>query len=299
MVANNTFWNEYNLETMARMDDNSVNLVMTSPPYANARKKTYGGIHPDKYVEWFKPIAREIFRILRPDGSFILNIGDNTIDGETHLYTFELPIVLKREIGFKFVDPLVWHKKNPAPGKFTNRFKDAWEFCYHFTKTLDIKFFPANVSTPTTKESLLRALRQKDGASGESLTGSGFTTAAGTIKKNILARRERNNSSVVGTIDSNFDGLEMALPSNVLHFSGETTNVGHSAPFPEALPTFFIKAFTDIDDLVYDPFMGSGTTAVAARKLQRYFIGSDKEAVNIEVAKKRLEKELGMFAYSV
>ena len=111
----NLIHNESNLETMLRMPDNSVNLVMTSPPYAEARKKTYGGIHPDKYIEWFKPIAKEIYRILTSDGSFILNIGDNTIDGETHLYTFELPIVLKKELGFKFIDPLIWHKKTTPP----------------------------------------------------------------------------------------------------------------------------------------------------------------------------------------
>jgi site-specific DNA-methyltransferase (adenine-specific)/site-specific DNA-methyltransferase (cytosine-N4-specific) len=288
MIEMNKIYNESNLETMARIQDNSIDLVMTSPPYAEARKSTYGGVCADDYVEWFKPIAKEIYRILKPTGSFILNIGDNTIDGETHLYTFELPIVLKRELGFKFIDPLVWHKKNPAPGKFKNRFKDGWEFCYHFSKTLDLKFNPYAVATQTKQESLARALRQKDDANAKSLTGSGFTTAAGTIKKNIEKRRERNNNSGVGTIDENFEDLEMALPSNVLHLSGETTNVGHPAPYPTEIPAFFIKAFTDENDIVYDPFFGSGTTGEVCLRTNRKFIGSELKQDYIDIANKRL-----------
>lgn len=279
----NIIHNESNLETMLRMPDNSVNLVMTSPPYAEARKKTYGGIHPDKYVEWFKPIAKEIYRILAPDGSFILNIGDNTVDGETHLYTFELPIMLKRECGFKFIDPLIWHKKNPAPGKFKNRFKDGWEFCFHFTKTLDIKFKAKEVATPTKPESIARDKREKNETQTKSGTGSGFT------KK---GRRERNNNSGVGTVDANFTELEMALPSNVLHYSGETTNVGHPAAYPTDIPAFFIKAFTDEGDLVYDPFMGSGTTAEVALRLNRKFIGSELDKGYIKVANDRISEHL-------
>lgn len=289
MVELNTVYHEMNVDTMARMADNSVDLVMTSPPYADARKATYGGVCADEYVEWFKPIAKGIYRILKPTGSFILNIGDNTVDGETHLYTFELPIMLKRELGFKFIDPLIWHKKNPAPGKFKNRFKDGWEFCYHFSKTLDLKFNPYAVASQTQQQSLARALKQMDDANGKSLTGSGFITAAGTIKKNIEKRRERNNNSGVGTIDENFTDLEMALPSNVLHYSGETTNVGHPAAFPTDIPAFFIKAFTDEGDLVYDPFFGSGTTGEVCLRMGRNFIGSEMKSEYIPVSKKRLQ----------
>jgi len=278
-VELNTVYHEMNVDTMARMADNSVDLVMTSPPYADARKATYGGVCADEYVEWFKPIAKEIYRILKPTGSFILNIGDNTVDGETHLYTFELPIMLKRELGFKFIDPLIWHKKNPAPGRFKNRFKDGWEFCFHFTKTLDIKFKAKEVATPTKPESIARDKREKNETQTKSGTGSGFT------KK---GRRERNNNSGVGTVDENFTELEMALPSNVLHYSGETTNVGHPAAYPTDIPAFFIKAFTDEGDLVYDPFFGSGTTGEVCLRMGRNFIGSEMKDEYIPVSKERL-----------
>lgn len=287
----NKTYNESNLETMSRMPDNFVDLVVTSPPYADARKKMYGGIHPDKFVEWFKPIGQEIYRVLKPTGSFILNIGDNTIDGETHLYTFELPIMLKREVGFKFIDPLIWHKKTSPPGKFKNRFKDGWEFCYHFSKTLDLKFNPYAVAEPSKQVSIDRALRHKDFHEMKSNTGSGFTNP----NKN-LQRRIRNNGSGFGTNDQRLNDLDLALPSNVLYLSGETTNVNHPAPFPEGIPIFFIKAFTDENDIVYDPFMGSGTTAEICLRSGRKYIGSEIKQEYIKVINNRtLEFEKKLF----
>jgi site-specific DNA-methyltransferase (adenine-specific) len=277
------------LDIMSNIESGAVNLVMTSPPYAEARKKTYGGIHADKYIEWFTPIAKEVYRILSHDGSFILNIGDNTIDGETHLYTFEIPIILKRELGFKFIDPLIWHKKTTPPGKFKNRFKGAWEFCYHFSKSLNVKFNPLSVAEKASDVSVARYLRHKDFHVKKSKTGSGFNNPSAN------GRRERNNSSGFGTNDERLNMLEMALPSNVLHLSPETMNVDHSAAYPIGIPEFFIKAFTNEGDLILDPFSGSGTTCVVASKLNRNFLGIDILEKNVKIAQKRLRKELGMF----
>lgn len=270
------------LDVMLQMPSDSVDLVMTSPPYGDARKNTYGGIHPDNYIEWFKPIARQIYRLLKPSGSFILNIGDNTVDGETHLYTYEIPIVLKRELGFKFIDPFVWHKKNPVCGKYKNRFKPAWEFCYHFSKSLELTFNPYAVAEKMKQQSIDRALRQKEHCLDKSLTGSGFTSAARNIQ-----RRIRNNGSNFGTDDERLNSLEVALPSNVLFLSGESVNVGHSAPYPIELPTFFIKAFTNEGCVVLDPFAGSGTTLRACRLLNRNCIGIDINPEYESIAKER------------
>jgi DNA modification methylase len=264
------------------MEPGSVNLIMTSPPYAEARNKTYGGIPPDEYVEWFKPIAKEIYKVLADNGSFILNIGDNTINGETHLYTFELPIMLKREIGFKFIDPFIWHKKTAPPGKYMNRFKDSWEFCYHFAKQINIKFRPQSVAKPAKQVSIERAMRHKDSHKLISNTGSGFTNASKNLQKKI-----RQNESAFKTNDQELS--ELALPGNVLYLSGETTNVGHSAPFPLGIPEFFIKAFTDEKDLVYDPFMGSGTTAVVCIQWNRNYVGSEINREYCQIAERRLQ----------
>lgn len=286
-MKTNQVYHETNLETMSRMPDGFCDLIITSPPYAEARKSTYGGICADDYVEWFKPIASEMYRVLSDHGSFILNIGDNTIDGETHLYTFEIPIVLKREIGFKFIDPLIWHKKTAPPGRFKNRFKDSWEFCYHFTKTFDITFNPYEVAEPTTQVSIDLSLRHKDTHEMKSLSGSGFTNPNGNLQ-----RRIRNNQSGFGTNDERLSGLEMALPGNVLWMAGETTNVGHPAPYPERLVEFFIKAFSNEDDLIYDPFGGSGTTGVVALRAGRKFIMSELNPEYVKIAERRLYPHL-------
>lgn len=287
MIKPNTLYNESCLDTMKRMGDNSINLVMTSPPYADARKNTYGGPTADQYIEWFYPIAQEIYRILAQDGSFILNIGDNTINGETHLYTFEIPVVLKREIGFKFIDPLIWHKKTAPPGKYKNRFKDSWEFCYHFSKLIDIKFNPRAVAKPAKQVSIERALRHKDFHLKISNTGSGITGAARNMK-NKIDRRNRKNNSGFGTMDKRLSELEMALPGNVLYLPAEHTNVGSSAPYPITIPSFFILAFTDEGDTVYDPFSGSGTTGLAAHRLNRKYILSEILLEEYKNARKRL-----------
>jgi DNA modification methylase len=128
----------------------------------------------------------------------------------------------------------------------------------------------------------------------KSETGSGFTNP----NKNLKERRERNNNSGFGTNDKRLNNLDLALPGNVLYMAGETTNVGHPAPFPFNLPLFFIKAFTDEGDLVYDPFLGSGTTAEVCLKMGRNFIGSEILQEYVDIAEKRIEpylKQINLF----
>lgn len=115
-------------------DDNSVSLIITSPPYADQRASTYGGVNPDKYVEWFLPRSAEFLRVLRPDGSFILNIKEKAINGERHTYVLELILAMRKQ-GWYWTEEYIWHKRNCFPGKWPNRFRDAWERCLHFTKS--------------------------------------------------------------------------------------------------------------------------------------------------------------------
>ena len=122
----------YSEEELKKLPDNSVDLIISSPPYADRRKNTYGGISEDKYVEWFKPIAIEVKRVLKPTGSFFLNIKPHTNKGERSLYVFDLVLMLKRELGFRFTDEFTWTKLG-VPGKFKGRFKNAFEPVYHFT----------------------------------------------------------------------------------------------------------------------------------------------------------------------
>jgi len=121
-------------ELLKEIPDNSVDLIVTSPPYADQRKSTYGGIHPDKYVEWFLPISAELLRVLKPTGTFILNIKERVVKGERHTYVLEL-IMKMREQGWLWTEEFIWHKKNSYPGKWPNRFRDAWERLLQFNKT--------------------------------------------------------------------------------------------------------------------------------------------------------------------
>ncbi|CUS06089.1 DNA modification methylase [Candidatus Promineifilum breve] len=238
-------------DVLRTLPDNSVDLIVTSPPYADQRKSTYGGIHPDHYVEWFTPTAVELLRVLKPTGTFILNIKEKVVNGERHTYVLQL-ILRMREVGWLWTEEFMWHKKNSHPGKWPNRFRDNWERLLQFNKEKQFAMYQDAVMVPMGKwaESRLRNLSETDKRRDNSRVGSGFG-------KNV----------------SKWVGRDMAYPSNVLHMATETSNKNHSAAFPLELPSWFIKLFTGAGDLVLDPFMGQGTSCVAATQLQRSSIG--------------------------
>lgn len=120
------------VKELKKLPDVSVDLIVTSPPYADQRNATYGGIHADKYVAWFLPITKELKRVLKPTGSFVLNIKERVVDGERHTYVMELIIAMRKQ-GWLYTEEYIWHKRNCYPGKWPNRFRDAWERCIHFT----------------------------------------------------------------------------------------------------------------------------------------------------------------------
>ncbi|HLA48689.1 MAG TPA: DNA methyltransferase, partial [Nitrospinota bacterium] len=109
-------------KVLKTLEDNSVDLIVTSPPYADSRSATYGGIKPDKYVEWFLPITAELLRVLKPSGTFILNIKEKVVDGERHTYVIELILEMRKQ-GWLWTEEFIWHKKNCYPGKWSNRFR--------------------------------------------------------------------------------------------------------------------------------------------------------------------------------
>ena len=253
-------------DVLPSFNDESINLIVTSPPYADSRKKTYGGIHPDDYVDWFLPISADLKRVLKPSGSFILNIKERVVNGERHTYVLELIIALRKQ-GWLWTEEYCWHKKNSYPGKWPNRFRDSWERCIHFTKERKFDMYQEEVMVPIGDwaESRLKTLSETDMRRDESKAESGFG-------KNV----------------SNWVGRDMVYPTNVLHMATEVSNRNHSATFPVSLPSWFIKLFTKQGDLVLDPFMGSGTTGVAARGLDRHYVGIEKESEYCGIATKRI-----------
>lgn len=257
------------LDVLKGLPDNSVDLIITSPPYSDQRKGSYGGIHPDKYVGWFLPKSKELLRVIKPTGTFILNIKERVVNGERHIYVIDL-IKEMRKQGWLWTEEFIWHKRNCHPGKWPNRFRDAWERLLQFNKSKKFKMYQEAVMIPigSWAKTRLKNLSETDKRRDNSRVGSGFG-------KNI----------------SNWVGKEMVYPSNVLHLATESSNKNHSATFPLSLPSWFIKLFTKEGDLILDPFLGSGTTSISASLLGRNSIGIEILPEYYEIAIERFFKE--------
>jgi len=239
------------LDILRTLPDKEVQTIITSPPYAEQRQNVYGGIHQDEYVDWFRPRSQEMMRVLKDRGSFLLNIKEHVHKGQRHPYVLQLILALMEQ-GWLWTETYCWHKKNCFPGKWPNRFRDAWEHIYHFTKLPQFDMYQDEVKVPlgdwaTTR---LAALSEADTTRHASATGSGFA---------------RNVSKWVGK--------DKVYPTNVLHMATECSNKDHGAAFPVGLPEWFIKLFSTPNDVILDPFSGSGTTGVAALQQGRHYIG--------------------------
>lgn len=256
------------LDILKQFENDKFDLIVTSPPYADSRDKTYGGIKPEEYVEWFLPRAQEFLRVLKPTGTFILNIKEKAVNGERHTYVLELILALRKQ-GWLWTEEFIWHKKNCYPGKWPNRFRDAWERCLQFNKTKKFKMLQDEVRVPmgSWAETRLKSLGKNDVVRFDSQVGSGFG-------KNI----------------ANWLDRDLAYPTNVLHLATESSNKKHSAAFPSALPEWFIKLFTEPGDWVLDPFSGSGTTCEVAEKLRRNSVGIDILPEYCELARSRTQR---------
>lgn len=257
-------------EILKQFDKESVDLIFTSPPYADSRKNTYGGIHPDKYVEWFLPFSNELLRVLKPTGTFVLNIKEKVVNGERHTYVIDLIKEMKKQ-GWFWTEEFIWHKKNSYPGKWPNRFRDAWERLLQFNKTKQFHMYQEEVMIPIGDwaKSRLKKLSETDKERDNSKNGSGFG-------KNV----------------SNWIGRGLVYPTNVLHLATECNNKNHSAAFPDELPGWFIRLFTKENDVVLDPFMGSGTTVIVANKMGRIGLGIEIIEEYYKLAKDQLSQNI-------
>jgi len=261
-------------DILKNFDNDCIDLIFTSPPYADRRVSTYGGIRPEEYVKWFLSRSEQFLRVLKPEGTFILNIKEKAERGERHTYVIELILELRKQ-GWLWTEEFIWHKKNCYPGKWPNRFRDAWERLLQFNKTKKFKMLQEAVMMPVGDwvEDRLKNLSERDKIRFESRSKSGFG-------KNI----------------SNWLKRDKVYPTNVLYLATECGNRNHSAVFPGSLPEWFIKLFTEEEDTILDPFMGSGTTLKVAKRLRRNSIGIDIVPEYYEIVKSEInECEYSLF----
>ncbi len=265
-----------------------VNVCITSPPYATQREydsnSGFTPIPPEEYVQWYGPVADNVAAVLAGDGSYFLNIKEHADEGERNLYVKDLVIAHKRQWGWRFVDEFCWRKTdNGVPGGWNNRFKNAWEPVFHFSRQPQIRFHPKRVGHES-EDCFDYSPNNPKSKSGSGLLGAGVRGAAADGAKNQGAwQRSRNSLS-----DSNgrFEGV--ARPSNVIEVKSESAQGSHSAPFPRSLVEFFVKAFSDTADVVFDPFMGSGTTMAAAELLARNGYGCEISPAYCDVIVRRM-----------
>lgn len=281
------------LEAITRlMAGEKANCIITSPPYAMQRKDDYGGIPPDDYPNWFMKVAQNVYQVLDDGGSFFINIKEHVERGQRSLYALKT-IIAMVEAGWRYVDQLIWTKTG-LPGGWPNRLRndfepvhfftkkeeidwmvqlvevdedrlktlsvdlvDMYEDIFHFTRSEKIKFKPRNVGKMSNKIRIFSKTNKSKGRSGN-------ISVSGKFKKGI------------------------ARAGNVLQISGNQETLKHSAVFPVKLPAFFIKLTTDVGDIIYEPFNGSGTTLLAAEQLGRNCYGMELSPGYCDLTVKRL-----------
>ena len=277
-------------ELMAKIPDSSVNLVFTSPPYALHFKKEYGNVDKSEYVEWFLGFATQIKRILKDDGSFVLNVGGSYNAGTPtrSVYHFKLLIALVEKLGFHLSQECFWYNpaKMPAPAEWVTvrriRIKDSVEYVWWLSKTPWPKANNKNVLKPYSKDMLRlnkRGVKETVRPSGHHINSSfDKIDSGGSIPPNVVEEASPDTMLKFGNNASNDE------------FTKRCKDLGikiHPARFPTNLPEFFIKLLTDEDDIVLDPFAGSNTAGVVSEQLARRWIAMDLSDRYLEASKAR------------
>jgi len=274
-------------EVLLAYPDNSIDFILTSPPYADQR--FYGTnefkIVPSDYVEWFLPKAKEFYRVLKNTGSFVLNINDKVVRGETQLYVYELVLKLCREIGFKLVRDYIWYNPATPPNIYSTgkygRTKKSHEYCFWFSKSNSWTFNLDPIRKPYSSD-------MKKFLAGKCSGGREEHQRPSTHSFDLSKAWNNNGGSDPGSV------IEIGnTNSNDAFFKlCKERGISHPARFPEKLAEFFVLSGTNEGDIVLDPFSGSGTTAIVAAKNKRKWIGIDANQDYCELSLARMELEL-------
>lgn len=256
------------LELLAELPDNSIDLVMTSPPFALRRQKSYGNVEETEYVQWIKPFGQEVFRVLKESGSFVLDLGGAYRSGipSRSLYNFRVLLAFCDEIGFHLAEDFYWFNpsKLPSPIEWVNkrkiRAKDSVNTVWWFSKSDSPKADVRKVLSPYS-DRMKKLIKDPESFYTPKKRPSGHDISAGFGKDNGGAIP--SNLLSIPNSDSN---------SSYFRLCKELGCERHPARFPSELPAFFIKMLTDEEDIVLDIFGGSNTTGYTAEALSRKWL---------------------------
>jgi DNA modification methylase len=263
------------LDLIPRLPKRSVDMFFMSPPYADAR--SYSKIHPDKYVKWFLPFAEAMYDVASRTGSMFINITHRVatrgnLKGQRHPYVYELVLSLQK-MGWRWLETYIWSKPNAIPGRFGPRTKDSFEYVYHFARGAKPYFDLDSVRVPYKADDNEIARRKSDKL-GRRNTEAGFG-------------RDRTRTYLLGGADP---GNVVSVPQTYNQHQG----VRHTAAMPEGLAEFFIKLACPEEGLVIDPFAGSGTTIVVAKRLGRHAGGFEIHEDYVREAQRRILENIAV-----
>lgn len=259
-------------DLIKELPDNSIDLIITSPPYADIVNygKNISIKKPNEYVNWLLPLFNQIQRVLTPSGSFILNINDNCSNGVRNPFIYELIHRSQQETKLKFYDTYIWHKRNGIPNGAAKRFRNNTEFIFHFVKDQKkLKFYMDRVMKEPAES---YKQRSKTPVAVDRIVIDG---------ERIKPRKMVESDKV--------------RPDNVVRFStaaaARDNTIKHPAPYYKDLPLYYINLLTDEGDVVLDVFSGIGTTGLACKELNRDYIGIELNEKYAEFSKKRIDGE--------
>ncbi|MGP4082064.1 DNA-methyltransferase [Pseudalkalibacillus sp. R45] len=275
------------LDLLDSLEDNSINLVMTSPPFDLLRQKSYGNLNGDAYIEWLTEFAVKVKDKLTEDGSFVLDLGGAYKKGVPvrNIYNFKVMIKFVEELGFFLAEEFFWYNssKLPSPIEWVNkrkiRAKDSVNTVWWFSKSEFPKADVKKVLVPYSDrmQKLLKDSKKyydaKERPSGHNISEGFNKDNGGAIPSNLLQ---------IPNSESN---------SKYLKYCKKTGVKGHPARFPAKLPEFFIKYLTDPDDVVLDIFGGSNTTGETAENLERQWISCDLDREFVAISAFRFAQD--------
>ena len=277
-------------ELIKSQPDNSVDLVITSPPYSDIVNygKKVSTKKPDDYCDWILPLFKEIYRVLKPSGSFILNINDKCEGGYRSTYIYDLISRNNKETKLKLYDTYIWYKTNGIPNGGTKRFRNTTEFIFHFCKdNKQMKFYMDRVLQEPKESSNQRYNYDMTNQQGEIVDGV-------RIKKKVKIRRTNMITNELGSQVEDFvyrDIPNLVRPDNVVRFStagsARDNLIKHPAPYHKDLPLYYINLLTDENDIVLDPFSGIATTGIACKELNSEYIGYELNESYVDFSIKR------------